>query len=137
MFIAPVNYRMHKRRVYQNRTQNAFFSETEPNGHFPTLRAPLPSSQVVYSHLKKIEVIQLVTVLHDVALDLAGVDPGNEVLHVASNQESGIVNDFSSNAYVTLLDESGGLFYQLEFVFPFCFSFPSTRTSCMIQNLQP
>lgn len=61
------------------------------------------------SHSKKIKVIQLVTVLHDVALDLAGVDPGNEVLHVAGNQEGGIVDDFGSNADMTLLDESSSL----------------------------
>jgi hypothetical protein len=115
-----------------------FFSETEPNGRFPTLRAPLPSSQVLYSHLKKIEVIQLVAVLHDVALDLAGVDPGDEVLHVASNQESGIVNDFSSNADVTLLDESSSLFYQLVFmVSSLFFASPQRALRAGSKNLQP
>lgn len=91
-----------------------------------------------YSHLQQIEVVQLVAVLHNVALDLAGVDPGDEVLHVASNQESGIVNDFSSNADVALLDEGSSLFYQLEFIF-LCFS-PSPAPPALrawFKNLQP
>ena len=32
-------------------------------------------------HLKKVVVVQLVAVLHDVALDLAGIDPSDKVFH--------------------------------------------------------
>lgn len=59
---------------------------------------------------KKIEIIQFVAILHDVALDLAGVDPSHKVLHIAGDQESGIINDLCSNADMTLFDESCGLF---------------------------
>lgn len=58
---------------------------------------------------QKIKVIQLLTIPHDVALDLAGVDPGHEVLHIAAHQKRRVVDNFRPNADVTLLDERSSL----------------------------
>jgi hypothetical protein len=58
---------------------------------------------------QKIKVIQLLTVTENVPLDLTGVDPGHEVLHVTSNQEGRVIDNLSTDTDVALLDESGSL----------------------------
>lgn len=55
---------------------------------------------------QKIKVIQLLTVTQDIALDLTGVDPSHEVLHIARNQEGRIIDDLRTNTNVTLFNES-------------------------------
>lgn len=61
------------------------------------------------SRSQKIKVIQLLTVTQDVALDLTGINPGNEILHVAGNQESRIIDDLRTDTDMALLDESSSL----------------------------
>lgn len=46
------------------------------------------ASRKAPNFLKQVEVVQLVAVLHDVPLDLTGVDPGHEVFHVSSDSIS-------------------------------------------------
>lgn len=57
----------------------------------------------------KVKVIKLLAVTHDILLDLAGVDPSDEILHITSDQESGIVHNLCSDTDMTLLDESRSL----------------------------
>lgn len=93
LFIAPVNIEC----------ISAGYIKTEPKMLFGDILHSFTS------HLKKIKVIHLIAVLHDVALNLARVDPSNEILHVASDQESGIIDDFGSNANMTLFNECSSL----------------------------
>lgn len=58
---------------------------------------------------QKIKVIQLLTVPHDVTLDLAGVNPGDIVLHIPGNQVSRVIDDLSTNTNLALLDKGGSL----------------------------
>lgn len=58
---------------------------------------------------QQIKIIQLLPVPHDIPLNLAGVHPRHEILHVAGNQVRRISNDFSADADVTLFDEGGCL----------------------------
>lgn len=55
--------------------------------------------------LQQIEIVQLVPVAHNVALDLAGIHPGHEVLHIPSDQECRIRDDFCPDSNVPLFDE--------------------------------
>lgn len=85
---------MHKRRVYQRQKPKMLFCFSfPPHGN----------------RSQKIKVIQLITVAQNVALDLARIDPGNEILHVTRNQESRIIHDLCTNTDMTLLNESSGL----------------------------
>lgn len=63
---------------------------------------------------QQLEIVQLVAVLHDGALDLAGINPGHEVLHIAINQISRVRDDFGPDSHVALFDECNGLvsYYQ-------------------------
>lgn len=58
---------------------------------------------------QKIKVIQLLAVPHNIALDLAGVDPGHKVLHIATHQECRVSDNFSPDTNMTLFDESSSL----------------------------
>lgn len=58
---------------------------------------------------QQFEIVQLVAVLHDGALDLAGIDPCDEVLHTAGHEISRIRNDFRADSHVALFDECDGL----------------------------
>jgi hypothetical protein len=84
---------MHKRRVYQRQKPKmlSFF------GSFHMNRS------------QQIEVIQLLTVTQDVALDLTGIDPSDKVLHVARDKECRVIDDLGTNTDMALLDESGRL----------------------------
>lgn len=53
---------------------------------------------------KQLEVVQLVSVLHDVALDLAAHRPCDEVLELTSHQESGIRDSLRSDTDMALFD---------------------------------
>lgn len=90
-YAKPKQATMHKRRVYQNKNPKCFFFFFQP------------------SRSQKIKVIQLLTVTQDITLDLAGINPGNEVLHVARNQESRIIDDLRTNTDMALLNESSSL----------------------------
>lgn len=76
--------------ISKTKTQNAFFLLT-------------------WNPSQQIKVIQLLTVTENVPLDLTGVDPGHEVLHVTCNQESRIIDNLGTDTDVALLDESGSL----------------------------
>lgn len=91
-YAKPKQATMHKRRVYQNKNPKCFFFF-----FFQPSRS------------QKIKVIQLLTVTQDITLDLAGINPGNEVLHVARNQESRIIDDLRTNTDMALLNESSSL----------------------------
>lgn len=54
--------------------------------------------------LQQVEVVQFVVVLHDSPLELACIDPRNEVFHVARDEESWICNWIWSYSYVALLN---------------------------------
>lgn len=56
-----------------------------------------------------IKVIHLILVPHNIPLDLAGVDPGDKVLHIASDEESRVGDNLCSDADVALFDEGGCL----------------------------
>lgn len=88
---------MHKRRVYQTEA-NAF--ETAPQ---------LRVGTAVHTRSQKIKIIQLLPVPHDVALDLAGVDPGHKVLHIASHQEGRVSDNLSSDTDMALFDKCSSL----------------------------
>lgn len=81
---------MHKRRVYQNKDPKCFF-----------LSDQMPS--------QKIKVIQLLPVTQDIALNLAGINPGDKVLHVTRNQKSRIIDNLRTNTDMALLNESSSL----------------------------
>ena len=57
----------------------------------------------------ELEVVELVAVLQDVALDLGRIDPGDEVLHVARDQVGGVGDGVGADADVALFDELDGL----------------------------
>lgn len=78
------------------------------------------SNTKILSRSQHVEVIHLVLVAHDVALDLAGVDPGHKVLHVASDEVGRVVDDFRSNADVALFDECSRLAPPISSILPFC-----------------
>jgi hypothetical protein len=65
-------------RPIRNNANSAGYIKTRPQNVFPGKPFFLRLSQ-------KIKVIQLLTVPHDVTLDLAGVNPGNVVLHIAGD----------------------------------------------------
>jgi hypothetical protein len=44
-----------------------------------------------------------------VTLELARVDPGNEILHVASDEEGRVVDEIGTNTDVALLNVGDGL----------------------------
>lgn len=71
------------------------------------------------SRSQKIKVIQLLTVTQDVALDLTGINPGNEVLHVAGNQESRVIDDLRTNTDMALLNKSSSLAKKKKVSIPF------------------
>jgi hypothetical protein len=48
-----------------------------------------------FSYRLELEVVQLVAVLHDVALDLGRVDPGHEVFHVSDDCQLQAYSQFS------------------------------------------
>lgn len=62
--------------------------------------------------LQQIEIVQLVPVAHDVALDLAGVHPGHEILHIPGDQERRIRDDFCPDSNVALFNERNCLYRQ-------------------------
>ena len=68
----------------------------------PTTATTKPPSQ-------QIKIIQLIPVLEDIAFHLAAIDPGDEILHVAGDEEGGVGDDFGSHADVALFDEFDGL----------------------------
>lgn len=55
---------------------------------------------------QQIEVIQLLTVAQDIALNLTGINPSNKVFHVTGDQERRIIDNLGTNADMALLDES-------------------------------
>lgn len=57
--------------------------------------------------LQQFKIIKLVTVLHDVPLDLAAHGPCHKVLHASRNQVRRVRNSLSSHAHVALLDHLG------------------------------
>ena len=59
----------------------------------------------VYDSSKQIKVIQLIPILQDVPLDLARVDPSNQILHIPRDEKRRICNDFRACSNVALLDE--------------------------------
>lgn len=58
---------------------------------------------------QKIKIIQLLAIPHDIALDLAGVDPGHKVLHIAAHQKSRVIDNLSPNADMTLFNKCSSL----------------------------
>jgi hypothetical protein len=107
-YAKPKQATMHKRRVYQNKNPKCFF----------------------FNQSQKIKVVQLLTVTQDVALDLTGINPGDEVLHVASNQESRIIDDFRTNTDMSLFNESSSLAKESQHSIAYIHPNPS-------RNLQP
>lgn len=73
-----------------------------------SFKAFFPSSLISPSY--QIEIIQLVPVFEDIPFDLAAIDPGDKVLHVAGNKEGRVGNDFGADADVALLDEFDRLY---------------------------
>lgn len=59
--------------------------------------------------LQQIEVVQLVVVLCDRTLDVALVQPGDEVLEVPRDEEGGVCDDVCADADLALLDVCHGL----------------------------
>jgi hypothetical protein len=47
---------------------------------------------------------------HDIPLDLAAVDPGDEILHVAGNQEGRVVDDLGADADMASFHECRSLY---------------------------
>lgn len=68
-----------------------------------------PTTATTKTPSKQIEIIQLIPVLEDIAFDLAAIDPGDEILHVAGDEEGGVGDDFGADADVALFDEFDGL----------------------------
>ena len=61
------------------------------------------------SKLHQIEIVQLVAVAHDIALDLAAVHPSHEILHIPGHQKRRVSNHLSTNPHMTLFDERNRL----------------------------
>lgn len=59
--------------------------------------------------LKQVVIVQLVIVLHDLALDLARVSPRDKVLHVASHEEGWVGDSVRANTHMALLYERARL----------------------------
>ena len=59
------------------------------------------------TQLQQLKIIKLVTVLHDVPLDLAAHSPCHKVLHASRNQVRRIRNSLGSHAHVALLNHLG------------------------------
>lgn len=84
-----------------------------PSDPFPSLSPNVPlflpvmPVAMLFRHLKKLEIVQLVAVLHNVLLDLAADRPSNEVLHTPRHQESRITDLFDTHTDMALLNHLG------------------------------
>ena len=74
-----------------------------------SLPCPCLRQQQTKPPSQQIEIIQLIPVLEDITFHLAAIDPGDEILHVAGDEEGGVGDDFGADADVALFDEFDGL----------------------------
>lgn len=92
---------MHKRRVYQS------------SKCFLNCVAGRQLKTSIHAQSQKIKVIQFLPIPHNIALDLAGVDPGHKVLHIASHQESRVSDNLSPDTDMALLNKRSRLRNQI------------------------